>query len=260
MSVRRKIIALLVTVLAAGAWSASAAAPAQAGGPTSVLMTNPATGRAHALYYSDRAYERLASAVGGFGAESGSAAKPQSVVDDFGSEIRLTWLIHDMSIWRIDRVHITAKDGTWIETVVDGRWRGHLRPRRILASRGRSAAPHGLAESRRSARRFSTSDWGPDIDGAARRRPDGGASRSDGGADRTSAGGSHQPYSGACPGDDRRRGCRPAWWWAQSRRCCWRDPGLGGADHRGSYSPARPAGSCLRARCHQGAFECVSGG
>jgi hypothetical protein len=118
MSVRRKIIALLVTVLAAGAWSASAAAPAQAGGPTSVLMTNPATGRAHALYYSDRAYERLASAVGGFGAESGSASKPESVVDDFGSEIRLTWLIHDMSIWRIDRAHITAKDGMWIETLV----------------------------------------------------------------------------------------------------------------------------------------------
>jgi hypothetical protein len=118
MSVRRRIIALLVTVLAAGAWSASTAAPAQAGGPTSVLMTNPATGRAHALYVSDRAYDRLVDAVGGFGAESGSAAKPASVVDDFGNEIRLTWLIHDMSIWRIDRVHITAKDGTWIETVV----------------------------------------------------------------------------------------------------------------------------------------------
>jgi hypothetical protein len=118
MSVRRRIIALLVTVLAAGAWSASAAAPAQAGGPTSVLMTNPATGRAHALYYSDRAYGRLASAVGGFGAESGSADRPQSVVDDFGSEIRLTWLIHDMSVWRIDRVRITPQDGTWVETLV----------------------------------------------------------------------------------------------------------------------------------------------
>ena len=118
MSVRRRIIALLVIVLAAGAWSASAVAPAQAGGPTSVLMTNPATGRAHALYYSDRAYERLASAVGGFGAESGSAERPQSVVDDFGSEIRLTWLIHDMSVWRIDRVRITPQDGTWVETLV----------------------------------------------------------------------------------------------------------------------------------------------
>jgi hypothetical protein len=122
MRVRRKIIALLVTVLATIAWFASAA-PAHAGGPTSVLMTNPATGRAHALYYSDRAYQRLASAVGGFGAESGSAQGPQSVVDDFGSEIRLTWMIHDMSIWRIDRVHTTARDGTWIETLVqvDGR-------------------------------------------------------------------------------------------------------------------------------------------
>jgi hypothetical protein len=118
MSVRRKIIALLVTLLAAGAWSASAAAPAQAGGPTSVLMTNPATGRAHALYYSDRAYERLASAVAAFSPESGSTQRPQSVVEDFGSEIRLTWMIHDMSIWRIDRVHVTAKDGTWIETLL----------------------------------------------------------------------------------------------------------------------------------------------
>jgi hypothetical protein len=81
-------------------------------------MTSPATGRAHALYYSDRAYERLSTAVGGFGAKAGSASKPESVVEDFGSEIRLTWLIHDMSIWRIDRVHITAKDGTWIETLM----------------------------------------------------------------------------------------------------------------------------------------------
>jgi hypothetical protein len=118
MSVRRKIIALLVTVLAAGAWSASTAAPAHAGGPTSVLMTNPATRRAHALYYSDQAYQRLASGVGAFGPESGSAQRPQSVVDDFGSEIRLTWLIHDMSIWRIDRVRITPQDGTWVETLV----------------------------------------------------------------------------------------------------------------------------------------------
>jgi hypothetical protein len=117
MHVRRKIIALLVTVLATIAWFASAA-PAHAGGPTSVLMTNPATGRAYALYYGDRAYQRLASAVGGFGAESGSAQRPQSVVDDFGSEIRLTWMIHDMSIWRIDRVRITPQDGTWVETLV----------------------------------------------------------------------------------------------------------------------------------------------
>jgi hypothetical protein len=117
MPVRRKIIALLVTILAAVAWCATAAAPAQAGGPTSVLLANPAAGRAHALYYSDPAYDRLASAVGAFSDEAGSASKPESVVDDFGSEIRLTWLIHDMSIWRIDRVHTTAKDGTWIETV-----------------------------------------------------------------------------------------------------------------------------------------------
>ena len=31
--------------------------------------------------------------------------------------MRLTWLIHDVQIWRIDRIHLT--DGMWIETAVD---------------------------------------------------------------------------------------------------------------------------------------------
>jgi hypothetical protein len=32
--------------------------------------------------------------------------------------IRLTWLIHDQQIWRIDRVYLTAGDGIWIETML----------------------------------------------------------------------------------------------------------------------------------------------
>ena len=31
--------------------------------------------------------------------------------------MRLTWLIHDMQIWRIDTVHLTDDDGIWVETV-----------------------------------------------------------------------------------------------------------------------------------------------
>jgi hypothetical protein len=143
MPIRRKITALLVTVLAAVGWAALAA-PAHAGGPTSVLMVNPATGRTNALYYTNKAYERLANGVGVFAADSGSDRKPPSVSDDFDGEIRLTWMIHDMSIWRIDRVHVTGHDGTWIETLLTvdggdvfsrpGRWHRAADHRLLMAS------------------------------------------------------------------------------------------------------------------------------
>ena len=40
--------------------------------------------------------------------------------------MRLTWLIHDMQIWRIDRIHLTSADGMWIETVVDRAGEGRM--------------------------------------------------------------------------------------------------------------------------------------
>ena len=114
---RRRLIGLLIAFLAAVSWF-GAAQVASAGGPTSVLMASPSNGRVAALYHSDAGYERLIAAVDAYSANTGPTARPGSVSDDFSNEIRLTWLIHDMSIWRIDRVHITAEDGIWIETVL----------------------------------------------------------------------------------------------------------------------------------------------
>jgi hypothetical protein len=142
MPVRRKIIALLVPLLAGVAWVASAA-PAQAGGPTSVLMVNPETGRANALYHTHSAYQRLADGVGAFGPDIGSTDRPSSI--SAASEIRLTWMIHDMSVWRIDRVHLTPHDGTWVETLLmmnqsgdifdrPGRWHRAANQQVLLAS------------------------------------------------------------------------------------------------------------------------------
>jgi hypothetical protein len=142
MPVRRKIIALLVPLLAGVAWVASAA-PAQAGGPTSVLMVNPETGRANALYHTHSAYQRLADGVGAFGPDIGSTDRPSSI--SAASEIRLTWMIHDMSVWRIDRVHLTPHDGTWVETLLmmnqsgdifdrPGRWHRAANQKVLLAS------------------------------------------------------------------------------------------------------------------------------
>jgi hypothetical protein len=133
----------LIALLAAVGWFA-AGQSASAGGPTSVLLANPQTGRVAALYHTDKAYERLAGAVGASESQTGSTNKPGAVTDDFTGEIRLTWLIHDMSIWRIDRVHATTQDGMWVQTVVrtdggdvfdqPGTWHRPVDPKALAAA------------------------------------------------------------------------------------------------------------------------------
>jgi hypothetical protein len=136
-------LAALIGLLAAVSWFA-AAQSALAGGPTSVLLANPQTGRVAALYHTDTAYDRLAGAVGAFAAVTEATTKPGAVTDDFTGEIRLTWLIHDMSIWRIDRVHATTEDGMWVQTVVrtdggdvfdePGTWHRPVDPKALAAA------------------------------------------------------------------------------------------------------------------------------
>jgi hypothetical protein len=135
--------AALIALLAVVSWFA-AAQSVSAGGPTSVLLANPQTGRVAALYYTDKSYDQLADAVGAFESETGSANKPGAVTDSFTGEIRLTWLIHDMSIWRIDRVHPTTEDGMWVQTVVStdggdvfdqpGTWHRPVDPKALTAA------------------------------------------------------------------------------------------------------------------------------
>jgi hypothetical protein len=101
------------------AWIWCSADTASAGGPTSVIMVNPRTGKAAALHTSDVRYDRLVEAVRAYYQPAGSSTRPASVTDCSGCEIRLTWLIHDMRIWRVDRVHLTPDDGIWLESVSD---------------------------------------------------------------------------------------------------------------------------------------------
>lgn len=108
----RLALALLLAVLAL----AAAPTSAYAGGPTSVLLTHPAQSRAAALYYDDPLYAALAAAIG-YG-QAGADQPPAGVGEDFDSEIRLTWLLHDVQIWRLDRIQV-ADDGTvWVETAL----------------------------------------------------------------------------------------------------------------------------------------------
>jgi hypothetical protein len=96
---------------------AFAAVPASAGGPTSVLLVEPGTRAATSLYYTDAEYEALAGQVG---AASGSGIVGEvdrsGGAHEFGSGITMTWLIHDVAVWRVDRVFLAAKGGPWIST------------------------------------------------------------------------------------------------------------------------------------------------
>ncbi|HLL62570.1 MAG TPA: hypothetical protein VK401_05950 [Propionibacteriaceae bacterium] len=120
MKLRPILLALLLALLGVGVAPPSA----YAGGPTSVLMSNPDQQRARAAYNGDPVYETLTAAIGE--GRTGPNAAPAGLAAGGGEDVRLTWLIHDMQVWRIDRIHLTSADGMWIETVVDVSGEGRM--------------------------------------------------------------------------------------------------------------------------------------
>ena len=87
--------------------------PASAGGPTSAMLSVPGEGRTASLYYSDDAYEQLARLVdvGGAGAVDESGRSHEA-----GTGVTVTWLVHDVEPWRVDRIYLAGDDGPWIAT------------------------------------------------------------------------------------------------------------------------------------------------
>lgn len=112
----RTSVRLVAALLLALTVALGSAPPARAGGPTSVLLVNAATGQTSALYYTDADYDQLAQAVGL--SDGGPTLAAPAEEADFSREIRLTWLIHDMTIWRVDRIHPDAAGGWLVETAV----------------------------------------------------------------------------------------------------------------------------------------------
>ena len=103
---------MLISVLFAG--------PASAGGPTSVLLVVPGTGRTASLYTGAADYEALAGLVGAFDSPGVAGTSDRSGTShEVGTGVTLTWLIHDMQVWRVDRVYLDAKGGPWISTQSD---------------------------------------------------------------------------------------------------------------------------------------------
>ena len=105
---------VVVIVLLLGMASLLAAGTANAGGPTSVLLVSPGERYATALYYSDPEYGQLQELLGeALAADASSASQPSDAGLNY---VTITWLIHDVSIWRIDRVFLPATGEPLIAT------------------------------------------------------------------------------------------------------------------------------------------------
>jgi len=107
---RLATLTLLATVAVLTAVSMSG--QATAGGPTSVLITNVNGERAAALYYTDDRYPMLEELLHGGNTATGAAAEPNGI----GTSFNITWLIHDVSIWRTDHLVLDSRGDPWIQT------------------------------------------------------------------------------------------------------------------------------------------------
>jgi hypothetical protein len=115
----RRVRAAIV-VLALSVMSLSfAAGPAAAGGPTSVLLVQSDTRKAASLYYTDADYALLSELVGGISRAEAGKVDSSGTGHEFGSGVTLTWLVHDVAVWRVDRVYLDAEGGPWIATQSD---------------------------------------------------------------------------------------------------------------------------------------------
>ena len=112
MRPRHAALALLTALIL----SPALAGPAAAGGPTSVLLVVPGEGRTASLYTGQADYESLAGLVGAFGDSGATTDSGKDVDHAAGTEVTVTWLIHDVSVWRVDRIYPDAPGGPWIAT------------------------------------------------------------------------------------------------------------------------------------------------
>jgi len=110
-----RIVAVLSLLVASVFFGAGAA---NAGGPTSALLVSPGYQQAAAVYYSDPEYDQLSTLLGGYEPVADRAAPASAGSPDVmgGNYVTVTWLIHDVSIWRIDRIILASDEEPWIVT------------------------------------------------------------------------------------------------------------------------------------------------
>ena len=90
--------------------------PAEAGGPTSALLSVPGQGKTASLYYTDPAYDSLADLVGISGETGTGKVDSSGASHATGPGVTVTWLIHDVMPWRVDHVYLAGQGAPWIAT------------------------------------------------------------------------------------------------------------------------------------------------
>lgn len=112
---RSALIAFLIAVMVT-----ALAGPASAGGPTSVLLSAPETGQTASLHASGSDYHAMAELVSAFDMSTPADGKDASGQEHAtGAVVTATWLIHDVQVWRVDRIYLDARGGPWIATQLD---------------------------------------------------------------------------------------------------------------------------------------------
>ena len=102
----RRILAIAVLALAA---VTGLPATARAGGPTSVLVTQPGVSAA-GLYYTDEAYDDLLRLL------PEDETRGKEMPPGGGVSYNLTWMVHDFMPWRFDHVNVYGDGTAWVAT------------------------------------------------------------------------------------------------------------------------------------------------
>ena len=102
----RRILAIALLALAA---ATGLPATAHAGGPTSVLVTQPGVSAA-GLYYTDEAYDDLLRLL------PTDETRGKELPPGGGVSYNLTWMVHDFMPWRFDQVSISGDGTAWVAT------------------------------------------------------------------------------------------------------------------------------------------------
>ncbi len=102
----RRILAIAVLALAA---ATGLPATAHAGGPTSVLLTQPGVSAA-GLYYTDEAYDDLLRLL------PTDETRGKELPPGGGVDYSLTWMVHDFMPWRFDHVSVHGDGTAWVAT------------------------------------------------------------------------------------------------------------------------------------------------
>ena len=105
----RRILAIAVLALAA---VAGLPATAHAGGPTSVLVTQPGVSAA-GLYYTDAEYDDLLRVL------PTDETRGKELPPGGGVDYNLTWMVHDFMPWRFDHVSVYGDGTAWVATSFD---------------------------------------------------------------------------------------------------------------------------------------------